>query len=218
MLDAVERGLLAVHFPGVGYGRLEGSTPAQARGAIAARFNSDPQQRVLLLTTGAGGLGLNLTGADTVVFLDHDWNPSRDAQAQDRAHRLGQTRAVTVYRILAQGTVEEAVMGQQTWKLGVAGAIVGRANGSLAGGVGTAPILEFLGGGARAPPPAQQQQPQLAPGSKRVRSGGGQAAAAAASAAAAAAASAQAQEEAAEAREVARAAEEAAALAMLHRR
>jgi len=113
---------------------------------MASRFNTDPAVRVLLLTTGAGGLGLNLTGADTVVFLDHDWNPSRDAQAQDRAHRLGQTRAVTVYRILAAGTVEEAVMGQQAWKQGVAGAVVGRANASLAGGVGTAGILEFLGG------------------------------------------------------------------------
>lgn len=54
------------------------------------RFNNDPSIDVLLLTTHVGGLGLNLTGADTVVFVEHDWNPMRDLQAMDRAHRIGQ--------------------------------------------------------------------------------------------------------------------------------
>lgn len=56
------------------------------------RFNNDPSIDVLLLTTHVGGLGLNLTGADTVVFVEHDWNPMRDLQAMDRAHRIGQVK------------------------------------------------------------------------------------------------------------------------------
>lgn len=56
----------------------------------STRFNNDPSIDVLLLTTHVGGLGLNLTGADTVVFVEHDWNPMRDLQAMDRAHRIGQ--------------------------------------------------------------------------------------------------------------------------------
>jgi len=104
----------------------------------------------VLLTTGAGGLGLNLTGADAIVFLDHSWNPTRDIQAQDRAHRLGQRRAVTVFRLLARGTVEEAVMGQQAWKTRMAASVVGEANSSLSAGVGNAPLLALLGGGGGA--------------------------------------------------------------------
>jgi TATA-binding protein-associated factor len=146
MLDAVEHGVLRRHFPALRFARLQGSTPAPEREATAAAFNSDATLSVLLATTAAGGLGLNLVGADTVVFLDHDWNPNVDAQAQDRAHRIGQTRPVAVYRVLARGTVEEAVMSQQAWKAGVAARLVGAANASLASGVGTAPLLELLAG------------------------------------------------------------------------
>lgn len=63
-----------------------------------------------MLSTRAGGLGINLTAADTVVFYDHDWNPSNDAQAMDRAHRLGQTRQVTVYRLITRGTIDERII------------------------------------------------------------------------------------------------------------
>lgn len=63
-----------------------------------------------MLSTRAGGLGINLTAADTVVFYDHDWNPSNDAQAMDRAHRLGQTRQVTVYRLVTKGTIDERIV------------------------------------------------------------------------------------------------------------
>ena len=59
------------------------------------RFNNDPSIDVLLLTTHVGGLGLNLTGTDTVVFVEHDWNPMRDLQAMDRAHRIGQVKVST---------------------------------------------------------------------------------------------------------------------------
>lgn len=65
---------------------------------------------MFLLSTRAGGLGINLTAADTVVFYDHDWNPSNDSQAMDRAHRLGQTRQVTVYRLITKGTIDERIV------------------------------------------------------------------------------------------------------------
>lgn len=69
-----------------------------------------PDIFVFLLSTRAGGLGINLTAADTVIFYDHDWNPSNDAQAMDRAHRLGQTRQVTVYRLITKGTIDERIV------------------------------------------------------------------------------------------------------------
>jgi len=86
----------------------------------------------MLLTTHVGGLGLNLTSADVVVFLEHDWNPMKDLQAMDRAHRLGQRRTVTVYRLLTKGTLEEEVMSLQKFKLDVASAVVNQDNVSLA--------------------------------------------------------------------------------------
>ncbi|KAL0178495.1 hypothetical protein M9458_027389, partial [Cirrhinus mrigala] len=90
MLDIVEQDLLKAQLPTVTYLRLDGSVQAGLRHSIVSRFNNDPSIDVLLLTTHVGGLGLNLTGADTVVFVEHDWNPMRDLQAMDRAHRIGQ--------------------------------------------------------------------------------------------------------------------------------
>lgn len=77
------------------------------------RFNNDPSIDVLLLTTQVGGLGLNLTGADTVIFVEHDWNPMKDLQAMDRAHRIGQRKVVNVYRLITRGTLEEKIMGYE---------------------------------------------------------------------------------------------------------
>ena len=65
---------------------------------------------MFLLSTRAGGLGINLTSADTVIFYDSDWNPTNDAQAMDRAHRIGQTEQVTVYRLLTKDTIEERIL------------------------------------------------------------------------------------------------------------
>ena len=65
---------------------------------------------MLLLTTKVGGLGLTLTGADVVIFMEHDWNPMVDLQAMDRAHRIGQTRVVNVYRLIVKDTIEESIM------------------------------------------------------------------------------------------------------------
>jgi len=62
------------------------------------------------LTTSVGGLGLTLTGADVVIFMEHDWNPMNDLQAMDRAHRIGQTRTVNVYRLIMRDTIEDKIM------------------------------------------------------------------------------------------------------------
>lgn len=90
--------------------RLDGNVPALERQHIVHLFNSDPTIPVMLLTTKVGGLGLNLTAADVVVFLEHDWNPRNDQQAMDRTHRLGQKRVVNVYRILTRGWPSDSVM------------------------------------------------------------------------------------------------------------
>lgn len=74
------------------------------------RFNSDPKIFCFILSTRSGGVGINLTGADTVVFYDSDWNPAIDAQAQDRAHRIGQTRDVHIYRLVTEHSVEENIL------------------------------------------------------------------------------------------------------------
>ena len=70
------------------------------------RFNRDSRVFCFILSTRSGGLGVNLTGADTVVFYDSDWNPTMDAQAQDRCHRIGQTRDVNIYRSVAPWIIE----------------------------------------------------------------------------------------------------------------
>jgi TATA-binding protein-associated factor len=108
--------------------RIDGTTDSSQRFAIADRFNADPSIPVLLLTTRVGGLGLNLTGADTVIFLEHDWNPQADLQAMDRAHRLGQRRTVNVYRLVMKGTLEERILGLQAFKKRVAGTVVTQQN------------------------------------------------------------------------------------------
>lgn len=100
--------------------------------------------QVLLLTTHVGGLGLNLTSADTVVFLEHDWNPMKDLQAMDRAHRIGQTRTVNVYRLLMQDTLEQRVMSLQQFKLDVANAVVNSDNVSMAA-MDTGQLLDLFG-------------------------------------------------------------------------
>lgn len=95
---------------------LDGSMTAKARQTEVDRFQSDASVPVFLISLKAGGTGLNLTGADTVVHLDPWWNPAAEAQATDRAHRIGQTRVVTSYKLVATGTVEEKVLQLQETK------------------------------------------------------------------------------------------------------
>ena len=92
------------------YLRLDGATRVDQRQILVERFNRDPRVFLFLSTTRSGGFGINLTGADTVVFYDSDWNPAVDAQAQDRCHRIGQTRPVTIYRLVTECTVEENIL------------------------------------------------------------------------------------------------------------
>ncbi|XP_030374870.1 chromatin-remodeling ATPase INO80 [Scaptodrosophila lebanonensis] len=92
------------------YMRLDGSSKISARRDMVADFQTRADIFVFLLSTRAGGLGINLTAADTVIFYDSDWNPTVDQQAMDRAHRLGQTKQVTVYRLICKGTIEERIL------------------------------------------------------------------------------------------------------------
>jgi len=111
MLDIIETDLLKSHMPAVSYLRLDGAVNPHQRQALVSKFNADPTIDILLLTTHVGGLGLNLTGADTVIFVEHDWNPMKDLQAMDRAHRIGQKKTVNVYRLITRATLEEKIMG-----------------------------------------------------------------------------------------------------------
>jgi len=178
----IEECVLKRHFPSVPYARLDGDVPPITRSTIAKRFNdqqgtaitsssfsaSSPSSsplRLLLMTTRACGLGLNLTAADIVIFVEHDWNPFVDLQAMDRVHRIGQTQPVTVYRLLAETTIEARIMGLQSLKhkvsdeiindsnavtyekgLAAGGSTVGGAAGGAAGG-GAVDLGEEGGGG-----------------------------------------------------------------------
>ena len=105
--------------------RLDGNTPPAIRLDLVREFNGNPAIQCFLISTKAGGTGLNLTGADTVIFYDHDWNPANDSQAQDRAYRIGQTKPVTVYRLISQGTIEEKILQRQELKQSLADEIIG---------------------------------------------------------------------------------------------
>ncbi|KAG8987114.1 hypothetical protein FRB90_003591 [Tulasnella sp. 427] len=98
--------------------RLDGGTKTEERGDLLKKFN-DPQSeyKVFMLSTRAGGLGLNLQTADTVIIYDSDWNPHADLQAQDRAHRIGQKKAVRIFRFVTEKSVEEAILTRARSKL-----------------------------------------------------------------------------------------------------
>ena len=99
---------------GISWCRLDGST--KDRGAVVERFQSDASISVFLISLKAGGVGLNLTGADTVIHFDPWWNPAVEAQATDRAHRIGQQNVVTSIKLIARDTVEERVLEMQAKK------------------------------------------------------------------------------------------------------
>ncbi|XP_045771755.1 TATA-binding protein-associated factor 172 isoform X2 [Maniola jurtina] len=158
MLDIVEKDLLQKHLPSVTYLRLDGSVPPHQRHAIVTRFNTDVSIDVLLLTTAVGGLGLNLTGADTVIFVEHDWNPMKDLQAMDRAHRIGQKRVVNVYRLITRDTLEEKIMGLQKFKLMTANTVISSENAAMET-MGTDQLLDLFQTSASAGPSTSHQQP-----------------------------------------------------------
>ncbi|KZF22155.1 transcriptional accessory protein [Xylona heveae TC161] len=143
MLDIVQNDVLRKLLPSVQFLRLDGSVEANRRQSIVNQFNTDPSYDVLLLTTSVGGLGLNLTGADTVIFVEHDWNPQKDMQAMDRAHRIGQKKVVNVYRLITRGTLEEKIMSLQRFKIDVASTVVNQQNAGL-GTMETGEILDLF--------------------------------------------------------------------------
>ncbi|TCD67024.1 putative DNA helicase ino80 [Steccherinum ochraceum] len=125
MMDLMEEYLIFRQYK---YLRLDGSSKLEDRRDMVMEWQTRPDIFIFLLSTRAGGLGINLTAADTVVFYDHDWNPSNDAQAMDRAHRLGQTRQVTVYRLITKGTIDERIVQLARVKKDVQDIVVGNKN------------------------------------------------------------------------------------------
>jgi ATP-dependent DNA helicase len=119
--------------------RIDGSVPQSERAAQIRAFNEPTgATNLFLLSTRAGGQGINLAAADTVVLFDSDWNPQQDLQAQDRAHRIGQTRNVLVYRLATRGTVEQALLDAAQGKRRLEKLVIRkgglRASGGLAAG------------------------------------------------------------------------------------
>ncbi|XP_078160995.1 SNF2 domain-containing protein / helicase domain-containing protein isoform X3 [Carex rostrata] len=113
MLDVLEE---FINLYGYTYLRLDGSTPPEERQTLMQRFNTNPKIFLFILSTRSGGVGINLVGADTVIFYDSDWNPAMDQQAQDRCHRIGQTREVHIYRLISESTIEENILKKANQK------------------------------------------------------------------------------------------------------
>jgi SNF2 family DNA or RNA helicase len=113
MLDLLE---VFLNLHGYTYVRLDGSTKVEIRQNIVDRFNNDNKIFCFISSTRSGGIGLNLTGADSIVFYDTDWNPAMDKQAQDRCHRIGQTRTVHIYRLITVSTIEENIFKKSIQK------------------------------------------------------------------------------------------------------
>lgn len=110
---------------GMQYLRLDGSTKADERSEMLKLFNAeDSPYFAFLLSTRAGGLGLNLQTADTVIIYDTDWNPHQDLQAQDRAHRIGQTKEVRILRLITEDSVEEVILDRAHAKLDIDGKVI----------------------------------------------------------------------------------------------
>jgi SNF2 family DNA or RNA helicase len=110
------RGLFDVDGTKYNFSYLDGSMKYEDRSKAVNEFNADPNQFVFLISTKAGGVGLNIVSANKVVVMDPHWNPAYDLQAQDRAYRIGQTRDVDVFRLVSSGTIEEVVYARQIYK------------------------------------------------------------------------------------------------------
>jgi ATP-dependent helicase STH1/SNF2 len=114
-----------LRFRGLQYMRLDGTTKSEDRSELLRVFNApDSQYFIFLLSTRAGGLGLNLQTADTVIIYDSDWNPHQDLQAQDRAHRIGQKNEVRILRLISSNSVEEKILERARYKLDLDGKVI----------------------------------------------------------------------------------------------
>ncbi len=138
---------------GVSFVELDGSTPAEARAERVRRFQAG-EVDLFLLSLKAGGVGLNLTAADSVLHLDPWWNPAAEDQASDRAHRIGQDKPVTVVRFIARGTIEEAVLALHAEKRELAEALL--SGGDVAARLTSRELLSLMERGA-----ASDEEPDL---------------------------------------------------------
>ena len=127
---------------GISYFLITGETPKQKRQELVKQFN-EGQVPIFLISLKAGGVGLNLTGADVVIHYDPWWNQAVQNQATDRAHRIGQTKKVTVYKLIARNTIEEKIQKLQDAKRNLADQIIGGEMGQL-GSMSKEDILELL--------------------------------------------------------------------------
>ncbi|OTB07125.1 hypothetical protein M426DRAFT_20180 [Hypoxylon sp. CI-4A] len=114
-----------LRFRGIKYLRLDGTTKSEDRSDLLKTFNAPGSDYfIFLLSTRAGGLGLNLQTADTVIIYDSDWNPHQDLQAQDRAHRIGQKNEVRILRLISSNSVEEKILERARFKLDMDGKVI----------------------------------------------------------------------------------------------
>ncbi|CAG8584379.1 3052_t:CDS:10 [Ambispora gerdemannii] len=114
MLDIIEDWITIIK--GWDICRLDGAVSQEERRRQIQEFNTKPEKKVFILSTRAGGLGINLTAADTVIIFDSDWNPQMDLQAQDRVHRIGQSKPVIIYRLVTANTVESKILEKASAK------------------------------------------------------------------------------------------------------
>ncbi|CAM9364785.1 unnamed protein product [Ectocarpus fasciculatus] len=124
MMDILED---LMHMREYKYCRIDGNTPHDTRQDLIEEYNAPGSEKfIFLLSTRAGGLGINLQSADTCILYDSDWNPQADLQAQDRCHRIGQTKTVKVYRLVTEDTIEEKVVERAQQKLKLDAMVVQR--------------------------------------------------------------------------------------------
>lgn len=148
MLDILEDYCL---WRGYKYCRLDGQTSHEDREKSIEAFNKpDSEKFLFMLSTRAGGLGINLATADVVILFDSDWNPQADLQAQDRAHRIGQTKTVRVFRLITENTVEERIVERAEVKLRLDALVIqqGRLVDSSANKLGKDEVLGMIRHGA----------------------------------------------------------------------
>jgi len=126
---------------GIPYQYLDGSTPPQERKKRVDAFQSGVGD-LFLISLKAGGVGLNLTAADYVIHMDPWWNPAVEDQASDRAHRIGQQRPVTIYRLVSKGTIEEKIVGLHQQKRGLADSLLEESD--MSGKVSAEELLALL--------------------------------------------------------------------------
>ncbi|XP_071956582.1 SWI/SNF-related matrix-associated actin-dependent regulator of chromatin subfamily A containing DEAD/H box 1B-like [Antedon mediterranea] len=142
MLDILE---IYLQHRGYRYLRLDGQTPVTERLELIDQYNKNPDIFIFLLSTKAGGLGINLTSANTVILHDIDYNPYNDKQAEDRCHRVGQTKVVNVIRLISKNTIEEAMLKRAQYKLKLEkGTISGQADDEDTGPCDSAMLKEAL--------------------------------------------------------------------------